>query len=27
MVYDRTVMHPGTPANRFLTDNIYLARL
>lgn len=27
VVYDRTVMHPGTKANRFLTDNIYLARL
>ncbi|URP22167.1 hypothetical protein SEA_BIG4_83 [Microbacterium phage Big4] len=27
IVYDRTVMHPGTKPNRFLTDNIYLARL
>lgn len=27
VVYDRTVMHPGTKPNRFLTDNIYLARL
>ena len=27
IVYDRTVMHPGTRPNRFLTDNIYLARL
>ncbi|UDL15882.1 tail assembly chaperone [Microbacterium phage Pumpernickel] len=27
MVYARTVMHPGTKPNRFLTDNIYLARL
>lgn len=27
VVYDRTVMHPGTRPNRFLTDNIYLARL
>jgi Bacteriophage protein of unknown function (DUF646). len=27
VVYDRTVMHPGTKPNRFLTDNLYLARL
>lgn len=27
MVYDRTVMHPGTRPNRFLTDNLYIARL
>ncbi|QIG57828.1 hypothetical protein SEA_PAULODIABOLI_94 [Microbacterium phage PauloDiaboli] len=27
VVYDRTVMHPGTKPNRYLTDNIYLARL
>lgn len=27
MVYDRTVMHPGTKPNRFLSDNLYLARL
>lgn len=27
MVYARTVMHPGTKPNRFLTDNIYLARI
>lgn len=27
VVYDRTVMHPGTKANRYLTDNLYLARL
>lgn len=27
MVYARTVMHPGTRPNRFLTDNIYLARI
>lgn len=27
IVYARTVMHPGTKPNRFLTDNIYLARI
>lgn len=27
VVYSRTVMHPGTKPNRFLTDNIYLARI
>jgi len=27
IVYDRTVMHPGTRPNRFLTDNLYIARL
>lgn len=27
VVYDRVVWHPGTKPNRFLTDNIYLARL
>lgn len=27
IVYDRTVMHPGTRPNRYLTDNLYLARL
>lgn len=27
VVYARTVMHPGTAPNRFLTDNIYLARI
>lgn len=27
VVYDRAVMHPGTRPNRFLTDNIYLARI
>ncbi len=27
VVYDRTVMHPGTKPNRYLTDNLYLARL
>lgn len=27
VVYDRTILHPGTKPNRFLTDNIYLARL
>lgn len=27
VVYARTVMHPGTKPNRFLTDNLYLARL
>lgn len=27
IVYARTVMHPGTKPNRYLTDNLYLARL
>lgn len=27
IVYARTVIHPGTKPNRFLTDNVYLARL
>lgn len=27
IVYARTVWHPGTKPNRFLTDNIYLARI
>lgn len=27
MVFSREVMHPGTKANRFLTDNIYLAKI
>lgn len=25
MVYTRKVMHPGTPANNYLSDNLYLA--
>ena len=27
IVYDRAILHPGTKPNRYLTDNIYLARL
>lgn len=27
IVYARTVMHPGTKPNRYLTDNLYLARI
>lgn len=27
VVYARQVMHPGTRPNRFLTDNIYLAKV
>ncbi len=27
IVYQRDVWHPGTPANKYLTDNLYLARL
>ena len=27
IVYARTVMHPGTRPNRYLTDNLYLARI
>lgn len=27
VVYDRTVMHPGTRPNHYLTDNLHLARL
>lgn len=27
IVYAHTVMHPGTKPNRYLTDNLYLARL
>lgn len=26
IVYSRAVMHPGTPANRFLSDNLYIAK-
>ncbi|UVG35128.1 hypothetical protein SEA_CECE_77 [Microbacterium phage Cece] len=26
IVYARTVMHPGTPPNRYLSDNLYLAK-
>lgn len=27
IAYARTVIHPGTKPNRFLTDNLYLARI
>ena len=26
IVYSRAVMHPGTPPNRYLSDNLYIAK-